>query len=176
MTYRATERIHTVEARRIELEAEVPFAQLRRAFEEQVPELDRRLQSGLLDQGADWSTLTRMLEGPGMHGLVRFWTDDPRPVMRVGGVDTASVGYLVGDYATAARMYRHDAGALLYAPLRVELHDAGGGRTVLSVEQPSVPLRGFGNNKITQAGYELDRKLGDLLEDLGLPRPSVLRL
>jgi len=176
VTYRATERIQAVEARRIELDAEVPFAQLRRAFEEQVPELDLRLQRGLLDQRADWSTLTRMLEGPATHGLVRFWTGNPSAVMRVGGVDTASVGYLVGDYATAARMYRHDAGTLLYAPLRVELHDARGGRTVLSVEQTSAPLRGFGNNKITQAGYELDRKLGDLLEDLGLPRPSVLRV
>jgi hypothetical protein len=46
---------------------------------------------------------------------------------------------------------------------------------VLSADQPSGPLRGFGNNKITQAGYELDRILGDLLENLGLPRPSVLR-
>ena len=176
MTYRATERIRTVEARRIELEAEVPFAQLRRDVEEQVPELDRRLLRGLLDQRADWSTLTTMLSGPGTHGFVRFWTEDPRAVLRMGGVDTASVSYLVGDYVTAARMYRHDAGALLYTPIRLELHDAGGGRTVVSVDQPSAPLRGFGNNKITQAGYELDRKLGDLLEDLGLPRPSVLRL
>lgn len=176
MSYRATERIHTVEARRIELEAEVPFARLRAAFEEQVPDLDRELLHGLLDSGAGWTALTRALAGPSSHGLVCFWRGDPTAVMRVGGAVTASVGYLVGDYATAARMYRHDAGTMLYTPIRVELHAVGEASTVLSVDQPSAPLRGFGNNKITQAGYELDRRLGDLLEDLGLPRPSILRL
>lgn len=176
MTYRASERIHVVDARRIELEAEVPFATLRAAFEAEVPDLDLDLLRRLLDSGADWTTLTRSLAGPGMHRLVCFWRSDPTAVMSVGGVGIASASYLVGDYATAARMYRHDPGTMLYTPIRVELHDAGEGRTVLSVEQPSAALRGFGNNKITQAGYELDRMLGDLLEDLGLPRPSVLRL
>jgi hypothetical protein len=47
---------------------------------------------------------------------------------------------------------------------------------VLSADQPSTQLRGFGNNKITQAAVELDRMLGDLLEELGLPRPERLRL
>lgn len=176
MTYRATERIHTVEAHRIELEAEVPFPTLRAAFEAEVPELDQDLLRRLLDSGADWTTLTRSLAGPGSHGLVCFWRGELTAVMRVGGVDLPDVGYLVGDYATAARMYRHDAATALYTPFRVELRAAGEGRTVVSADQPSAPLRGFGNNKITQAGYELDRMLGDLLEDLGLPRPSVLRL
>ncbi len=175
MTYRATERLHPIEGQRIELEAEVPFATLRAAFEAEVPELDHDLLRRLLDSGADWTTLARSLAGPGSHGLVRFWRGEVTGVMRVGGVDLPGVGYLVGDYATAARMYRHDAGTTLYTPFRVELHASGEGRTVLSADQPSAPLRGFGNNKITQAGYELDRMLGDLLEDLGLPRPSVLR-
>lgn len=175
MTYRATERIHPVDGRRIELDAEVPFATLRAAFEAEVPELDRDLLRRLLDSGADWTTLTRSLAGPGSHRLVCFWRGDATAVMRVGGVDLAGIGYLVGDYATAARMYRHDAGTSLYAPFRVELHAAGDGRAVLSADQPSAALRGFGSNKITQAGYELDRMLGDLLEDIGLPRPSVLR-
>ncbi|WP_295122076.1 hypothetical protein [uncultured Leifsonia sp.] len=176
MTYRATERLHPIDGTRIELEAEVPFATLRAAFEAEVPELDTDLLRSLLGSGADWSTLTRSLAGPGSHRLVRFWSGDPTAVMRAGGVDLPSVGYLIGDYATAARMFRHDAGTALYTPFRVELHAAGEGRTVLSADQPSAPLRNFGNNKITQAGYELDRMLGDLLEDLGLPRPSVLRL
>ncbi|MBN9632409.1 MAG: hypothetical protein J0I18_17685 [Actinobacteria bacterium] len=175
MTYRATERLHPIDGTRIELEAEVPFAALRAAFEAEVPELDHDLLRRLLGSGADWTTLTRALAGPGSHRLVRFWSSDATAVMRVGGIDVPGVGYLVGDYATAARMYRHDASTALYAPFRVELHAAGEGSTVLSADQPSAPLRGFGNNKITQAGFELDRMLGDLLEDLGLPRPSVLR-
>lgn len=175
MTYRATERLHPIAGQRIELKAEVPFANLRDAFEEAVPELDQDLLHRLLDTGADWTTLARSLAGPWPHRLVRFWRGDTSAVMRVGGVDLPGVDYLVGDYTTAARMYRHDAGTALYTPFRIQLHAAKDGRTVLSADQPSAPLRGFGNNKITQAGYELDRMLGDLLEDLGLPRPSVLR-
>ena len=83
--------------------------------------------------------------------------------------------YLIGDYATAARMFRHDPGTALYTPLRVELHATRTGGTALSVDQPSSVLSSFGNNKVTQAGFELDRMLGDLLEEIGLPRPSVLR-
>jgi hypothetical protein len=175
MALPATERIVPVSVQRIELEAAVAFGTLRRAFEAEVPPLDVTRLRELLSSGADWRRLTLETAGPGIHRFVRFWTDHPTPVMRVGGADIASAVYLIGDYATAARMFRHDAGTLLYTPIRVELHASRTGGTVLSVDQPSSRLGSFGNNKITQAGFELDRKLGDLIEELGLPRPSVLR-
>lgn len=175
MALPATERIIPVPVTRIELEAAVPFGTLRRAFEAEVPPLDVGRLRELLSTGADWRRLVLETSGPGIHRLVRFWTDHPTPVMRVGGADILSAVYLIGDYATAARMFRHDPGALLYTPLRVELHATRDGGTVLSVDQPSSRLASFGNNKIAQAGFELDRMLGDLLEELGLPRPSVLR-
>ena len=175
MALPATERIIPVPVTRIELEAAVAFGTLRRAFEAEVPPLDVAQLRDLLAGNADWRRLTRETAGPGIHRFVRFWTDHPTAVMRVGGADIPSAVYLIGDYATAARMFRHDPGTLLYTPIRVELHAARGGGTVLSVDQPSSRLASFGNNKITQAGFELDRMLGDLLEELGLPRPSVLR-
>ncbi|WP_348789030.1 hypothetical protein [Leifsonia sp. NPDC080035] len=176
MAYRATERLIPATVTRIELEADVPFDTLRRSLEAEVPPLDVAALRRLLDDGADWSRLTRELAGPGSHRLVRFLSDDPTAVMRVGGADIPSAAYLIGDYLTAARMFRHDPGALLHTPMRLVLHARGPARTVLTVEQPSSALVGFGSNKITQAGYELDRMLGDLLEDIGLPRPSSLRL
>ena len=175
MALPATERIVRVAVTRIELEAAVPFGTLRRAFEAEVPPLDAVRLHELLSTGAEWRRLTLETSGPGIHRFVRFWTDHPTPVMRVGGADIPSAVYLIGDYSTAARMFRHDPGALLYTPLRVELHAGRDGGTVLSVDQPSSSLSSFGNNKIAQAGFELDRMLGDLLEELGLPRPSVLR-
>jgi len=175
MALPATERVIPVSVNRIELEAAVPFGTLRRAFEAEVPPLDVAHLRELLSSGADWRRLSLETGGPGIHRFVRFWTDHPTPVMRVGGADIPSAVYLIGDYATAARMFRHDPGALLYTPLRVELHATKAGGTVLSVDQPSSRLGSFGNNKITQAGFELDRMLGDLLEELDLPRPSVLR-
>lgn len=175
MALPATERIIPVAVNRIELEAAVAFGTLRRAFEAEVPPLDAARLRELLSGGADWRRLTLETAGPGIHRFVRFWTDHPTAVMRVGGADIPSAVYLIGDYATAARMFRHDPGALLYTPIRVELHATRGGGTVLGVDQPSSRLGSFGNNKITQAGFELDRMLGDLLEELGLPRPSILR-
>ena len=169
MALPATERIVPVPVNRIELEAAVAFGTLRRAFEAEVPPLDVAHLRELLSQGAVETA------GPGIHRFVRFWTEHPTPVTRVGGADIPSAVYLIGDYATAARMFRHDAGTLLYTPLRVELHATRAGGTVLSVDQPSSRLGSFGNNKVTQAGFELDRMLGDLLEELDLPRPSVLR-
>ncbi|WP_314147086.1 hypothetical protein [uncultured Leifsonia sp.] len=176
MAYRATERLVPTTVTRIELEAEVPFDTLCRALEAEVPPLDEDALRRLIAEGADWSRLTRELAGPGIHRLVRFFTEDPTAVMRLGGADIPSAAYLIGDYLTAARMFRHDPGVLLYTPLRLELHAVGPARTILSVDQPSSALTGFGNNKIGQAAYELDRMLGDLLEEIGLPRPSVLRL
>jgi hypothetical protein len=175
MALPATERIVPVSVNRIELEAAVAFGTLRRAFEAEVPSLDVGHLRELLSSGADWRRLTLDSAGPGIHRFVRFWTDHPTPVMRVGGADIPSAVYLIGDYATTARMFRHDPGTLLYTPLRVELHAARSGGTVVSVDQPSSRLGSFGNNKVTQAGFELDRMLGDLLEELDLPRPSVLR-
>ena len=175
MALPATERIVPVPVNRIELEAPVAFGTLRRAFEAEVPPLDAGHLRELLSGGADWRRLTLETAGPGIHRFVRFWTEHPTPVMRVGGADIASAVYLIGDYTTAARMFRHDPGALLYTPLRVELHATRSGGTVLSVDQPSSALASFGSNKITQAAFELDRMLGDLVEELGLPRPSVLR-
>ncbi|GIT79587.1 hypothetical protein LLS1_12560 [Leifsonia sp. LS1] len=173
MSIPASERIVSVSVNRIELEAEAPFVALRAALEREVPALDEKRVASLLRAGASWAELTREVSGP--SGLLRFWSYDPTPVMRVGGADLPAAGYALGDYVTAARMFRHDPGTALYAPARLELH-ARGSRTVLAFDQPSSALRTFGNNKITQAAFELDRLLGDLLEDLGLPRPSVLRL
>ena len=175
MALPASERIVPVAVNRIELEAAVAFGTLRRAFEAEVPPVDAAHVRELLSQGAEWRRLTLETAGPGIHRFVRFWTDHPTPVMRVGGADIPSAVYLIGDYATAARMFRHDPGTLLYTPLRVELHASRSGGTALSVDQPSSVLGSFGNNKVTQAGFELDRMLGDLLEEIGLPRPSVLR-
>lgn len=172
MTISATERIVPVTVNRVEIEAQVPFARLRAAMEREVPALDEALLARLLEAGASWAQLTR--EVAGGASLVRFWTYDPTPVMRVGGADLPAAGYLLGDYVTAARMFRHDPGTALHTPVRLELH-ARGSVTVVSFDQPGSALVAFGNNKITQAGFELDRLLGDLLEDIGLPRPSVLR-
>jgi len=170
-----SERVVPVAVNRIELETGMPFETLRRAFEREVPPLDVAEFERLVADGAEWRRFVQAAGGNGVHSFVTFWQSHPTPIMKVGGSDAPSAAYLIGDYATIARMFRHDPGVMLYAPIRVELHVNRAGRTVLSVDQPSSHLVSFGNNKITQTGYELDRMLGDLIEELGMPRPSVLR-
>jgi hypothetical protein len=85
--------------------------------------------------------------------------------------------WLIVNHGIGARLFRHDPGAMLYSPLRIEAHAAApaASDTVISFDVPSTQLGGFGVNKITQAGAELDRALGDLFEDVGLSRPAALR-
>ncbi len=175
MSVHASATVVTVPVTRIRIEAAVPFEVLRRAFEAEVPPVDEDRFRRLVSEGAEWNVFARESAGKGVHRFVAFWQHFPTPVMRVGGADTPSASYLIGDYVTAARMFRHDPATLLYTPVRIELHAGPEGNGVLTVDQPSSQLVSFQNNKITQAAYELDRMLGDLLEEIGLLRPSVLR-
>ena len=175
MAFSASETVVPVAVNRIRIEADVPFETLRRAFEAEVQPIDDERFRRLVDAGAEWKQFTREAAGNGIHSFVSFWRHYPTPVMRVGGADIPSASYLIGDYVTIARMFRHDPGVMLSTPIRVELHAGRAGTTVLTVDQPSSQLASFGSNKVTQAGFELDRMLGDLLEELGLPRPAVLR-
>jgi hypothetical protein len=176
MSYDATERIVPHPVNRIELVTNAPFAQLRTRFEAEVPEVDPADMADLVAGDASWEDFVRGLAYAAPNGFVRLWSEDPTAIMRFAGSEAASAAYLIGDYAIAARVFRYDPAAMLYVPLRVELHSDRTGRTVLAVDQPSSHLASFEVNKMTQAGYELDRRLGDLLEALDLPRPSVLRL
>lgn len=175
MTFHASDRLVPVTVNRIEIEAHVPFEALRRAFEAEVPLVDSARFEQLVADGAEWKRFAQEAEGNGIHRFVAFWRHYPSAIMRVGGADIPSASYLIGDYVTASRVFRHDPAAMLYTPTRIELHAGRNGGTILTVDQPSSQLVSLGNNKITQAGYELDRMLGDLLEELGLPRPEALR-
>lgn len=175
MTHPATESLSEHVIRRTALTTELPFEQLRRSFEAAVPELDLSGLERRAAQGATWVQLQREAGHCADYELCRYWTHDPSALLRLAGNDAPSRTYLIGTLAMAARLFRIEPGTALHAPLRIELHANRGGAAVLSFDQPGSQLASYGLNKITQAGYELDRLLGDLLEGLGLPRPSTLR-
>jgi hypothetical protein len=176
MSYRGVERIVTHTVNRIEIETEAPFEDLRTRFESEVPQLETDRLQLMIAEGANWDEFVRAAAENGPHGFMIFWSTYPTSTMQFAGSNSASATYLMGNYAIAARMFRHDPGVMLYAPLRLEMHSDRAAKTVLSVDQPSSHFSSFGVNKISQVGFELDRQLGDLLEALDLPRPSVLRL
>jgi hypothetical protein len=175
MSYEADERSTEYPATRVELTTNVRFEALIAAFEQTVPELTSAEALGRLADDGDWASFTRGLAWESSSGFVRVWGSRPTELFRVAGSQTPSAVWLIANHAIAARLFRHDAATVLYSPLRVEAHAAPKAGTVLSFDVPSSRLRAFGINKITQAGAELDRALGDLVEDLGLPRPAALR-
>ncbi|MCL2515278.1 MAG: hypothetical protein FWD85_10985 [Microbacteriaceae bacterium] len=175
MSYEATEHAHDYAGTRLELVSNARFEALVAAFEQAVPELTDDGALARLAEDGDWSSFTRGLAWDAPSGFVRVWSSRPAELLRAAGSDTPSAVWLVVNHAIGARLFRHDPATLLYAPLRIEAHAARDAGTVLGFDVPSAQLRGFGMNKITQAGAELDRALGDLVEDLGLPRPVALR-
>ncbi|MGI6879246.1 hypothetical protein [Microbacterium sp. gxy059] len=174
MSYDASETVLEHPGRRVRIETNAQFDALVGAFEEAVPALpDEEALTEL--RGDDWAGFVRGLEWTAPYGFVRVSATRPDELMRRAGSDARSVVWSVVHHGIAARLFRHDPATALASPLRIEAHTSRRPGTTLGFEVPSALLGGFGLNKITQAGVELDRALGDLLEGLGLPRPSALR-
>ena len=174
MSYRATEQIADYGAARISLLVEAPFSTLRARLEEAAPAFDPGELEPVRRGSLPWADFLRALAWQAPHGFVRVAEDEPGRVLALAGGEAEAVLYLLTDWAIAARVHRLEPTALLYVPIRLLLASRGTGAT-LSVEHPGPRLAAFGVNKLAQAGAELDRRLGDLLEELDLPRPSVLR-
>lgn len=175
MSYEASESSTEYAATRVELASNARFEALVAAFEQAVPELTDAAALATLAGDGDWAAFTRGLAWESPSGFVRVWGSRPSELFQAAGSSTPSAVWLIVNYAIGARLFRHDPATMLYSPLRVELHASARAGTVMSFDVPSARLRGFGINKVTQAGAELDRALGDLVEDLGLPRPAALR-
>jgi hypothetical protein len=175
VTYDATETTTEYAATRVQLHTNARFESLVASFEQAVPELGDADAVARLAEDGDWSGFVRGLQWEAPSGFVRVRTSHPAELMRFAGSPTPSVVWLIVNHGIAARLFRHDPATMLYSPLRLEAHAAPDAGSVLSFDVPSSRLRGFGLNKVTQAGAELDRALGDLLEDLGMPRPAALR-
>jgi len=174
VSYQADERIVTYPTERIELTARVAFATVRSRLEDLVPEVDTDELRRLVDEGAPWEDFTRVARRA-PYDLMRYPGVELAAMMRIAGVGIPSISYELTNHALLARMFRHDPGVALYAPFRLALHGSGDASTVVALDRPSARLVSFGNNKIAQVGVELDRAIGDLLEAVDLPRPSVLR-
>jgi hypothetical protein len=176
VSYDSSESAVDYPARRVQLIANVAFDMLVGSFEQAVPALPDGDALGRLTADHDWSGFVRGLQWESPSGFVCVWSSRPGELMQYAGSSASSIIWLIVNHGVAARLFRHDPGAMLYSPIRIEAHASAAAETTLSFDVPSMQLRGFGINKITQAGAELDRALGDLIEEIGLPRPGALRL
>lgn len=174
MSYDAAEAVFEHPGRRIRLDTNAQFDALVAAFQAAVPALSEEEALAEVRAG-DWAAFVRGLQWEASSGFVRVWTSRPDTLMQHAGSGARSVVWLIAHHGIAARLFRHDPGTMLYASVRIEAHTSSVPGTTLSFEAPGARLAAFGVNKITQAGAELDRALGDLLEEIGLPRPAALR-
>jgi len=175
MSYDADESTLNYQASRVRVAVNVRFEVLIANFDHAVPRLSDADALARLADDSDWSGFVRGLQWESPSGFVCVWSSRPSELMQYAGSAASSMVWLIVNHGIAARLFRHDPGAMLYSPIRLEAHASAAAETIVSFDVPSAQLRGFGINKITQAGAELDRALGDLIEEVGLPRPTALR-
>jgi hypothetical protein len=166
---------HPHDVRRLAIAVGTGFDDFRSRYERSVPSLDVERFAALVREDADWDAVVRAAAENAPHGFIRYWTTDAGALMRLAGDSPRCSSYLMGNHTIAERMYRHDPGIMLYAPLRTAIHEDADAITWFSVDQPSTRFSSFGDPAITAVGLELDHKLAALLEHLGAPVPPALR-
>jgi hypothetical protein len=159
---------------RLEVAVDEGYEQFRARYERAVPPLDYERTFDLVAQQAPWSAVIDLAEANGPLGFMIYWKFDAQPLFGLAGNRARCTEYLMGNHTIAERMYRHDAGALLYAPLRTTIHESPSGETLFAIDRPSDTVAALGRSDIADVGRELDRKVGTLLRHLGTSVPDEL--
>jgi hypothetical protein len=167
-------RVVTHQVRRLEVAVDQPFEEFRGRYEQAVPPFDPGRFGDLAPDRTDWTTVRRITDQQAPHGFLLYWRNEADLMMRVAGHRHRCTTYLMGNHVVAERMYRHDPGILLYAPLRTTLYEGQDDRLWFSVDQPSTRFSSFGDPEIAAVGAELDGKLADLFTTLGVTAPAEL--
>jgi hypothetical protein len=165
---------HPHEVHRLAIPVGRGFDDFRDRYEQSVPVFDVERFAAFERDGAAWDAVLRATAESAPHDFIRYWTIDVGAMMRLAGDSPRCASYLMGNHTIAERMYRHDQGIILYAPLRTEIHEDADGITWFGIDQPSTRFSSFGDPAITEVGLELDHKLAALLEHLGAPVPPAL--
>ena len=158
---------------RFVIDTDDTFEEIRQRYESLVPTIDFARLTELIEAG-DLSHVQRYTAENAPHSFVNFWTFDPTPMMQLVGHPTRAITYMMGNNVIVEKMFRHDPGVMLYAPLRTEIYEDKAGRVHLSIDQPSTRFASFGDPRITEVGLQLDGKLAALLHLLALPVPTEL--
>lgn len=164
----------THQVNRLAIPIDASFDAFRAQYEAAVPELDTERVAALVAESAPRERVLEAAAENAPHRFMRFWTFDVAPLMGLAGHPGRCVEYLMGNHTIAERMYRHEPGVMLYAPLRTMIHESVHGEVRCFIDQPSTRFASFGLPAITAVGLELDQLLAALLETLGAPVPSAL--
>jgi hypothetical protein len=155
---------------RLVVDVNAPFEEFRARYEAAVPAYDL----ATLARFKDWSDVQADAERAAPNGFLRYATIEAGPLFAIAGHKARSVVYLMGNHTVAETMYGHDAGIMLYAPLRTVLYEDGNGEAHFAIDRPSQQFASFGDPDIAATGRLLDAKLAALLGALGVAVPDGL--
>jgi hypothetical protein len=153
---------------RLDISTGMPFDDFRTAFESAAPAPDGLAVRQIIADKGRWDEVRAQAEANAPYALMIYATIDATPLYELAGHRIKTVEYLLGNLVVAETMYRHDARALLYAPLRVLIHSDAEDNAVFSIDQPSTVFVSLGVPDITVVGEELDQKVAALLQAIGV--------
>lgn len=149
------------------------FEEAVRRYESLVPQYRADEIRDLVRSGGSWESALALAEGNAPHGFMIFWRDSGTALMGLAGDTTPFVMYLMGNYAIAERMFRHDPSAMMHAPLRTEIYRSTGAPRFV-IDKPSSHFGSYGSEEIARVGLELDHKVAHLLTLMEAPVPAGL--
>ena len=156
------------EMTRIDIATGLPFDQFVAALEKAAPPVDRAAFAKIAESGGDWDDVLAAAAKNAPNELMVYAKIDATELFRLAGHRTRAVEYLIGNHVIAETMFRHDAKALLYAPLRMLVYTDGDGNAIFTMDQPGPAFGSLGIDEVSKVGEGLDRKVVNLLRVVGV--------
>ena len=153
---------------RIDIDTGLPFAQFVAAFEKAAPPVDPTTLERIVKSGGDWDDVRAAAAENAPNDLMVYAKIDASDFLAIAGHRTQAIEYLVGNHVIAESMFRHDAKALLYAPLRMLIYSDADGDAVFTMDQPGPAFGSLGIAGVAAVGKDLDRKVVNLLRVVGV--------
>lgn len=141
-----------------------------RRYEELVPVVDR----ARFGQLGSWEAVKELAAINAPLGFMIYWKADVTAIMAASPSGWKSTEYLMGNHVIAERMFHHDPGVMLHAPLRTEIYADRAGDTQFIIDQPSTHFASYAVPEIAEVGRHLDQLVAGLLAALGAPVPPEL--
>ena len=153
---------------RIDIDTGIPFEQFVAALEKAAPPVDRTVLERIAKAGGDWDDVRAAAAENAPNDLMVYAKIETSVFFSVAGHRTKAIEYLIGNHVIAESMFRYDAKALLYAPLRMLVYSDADGNAVFTMDQPGPAFGSLGPAEVAAVGKDLDRKVANLLRVVGV--------
>jgi hypothetical protein len=153
---------------RIDIETGIPFEEFIAALEKAAPPVDQSALERISAAGGGWDDVVAAAAQNAPNDLMMYAKIDTRGYFPIAGHRTQAIEYLIGNHVIAESMFRYDAKAMLYAPLRMLVYSDADGNAVFTMDQPGPAFGSLGPAEVAAVGKDLDRKVVNLLRVVGV--------